>query len=649
MYLPALKNAIQHVEEKVFYQVALMYLMTLGYQDVSIVDGTGDGGRDVTCSRDDLRIQLSVRKDWGKKINEEAQNTLDSNCRHLIYVTNKIISPSAEQEFLQGKYEHKGDIDVSIHDLRRVSTALAQPGVIRRAYEMLGMAVPSKLDASPKEIALSTVLLFSDEARELRDSVIDANIRAQILREPGISHAVVVQRVADAVPGVNIDRTAKSALARLRSSGRIIGQNDSLHLSQEERTTMEAAATEFMVAINADIATLSNVSGLQPEDARKLLDIALELLVRNRDLNGTGPIEESLRNFLAKHNLTRKRDTIFQALARTSSATFTEHGATIDRMFSLNSFDIYRALGRRTDVSIVLDSSVAMPVIFGLEFGAAKSRYGIAALALREACKAHNIQMVVPRCYINEMAAHGQGALEKLEIYSKLPEEARISLRASGNAYLSHYTHIRETMRESGDDLSLDEFLQHFGIVMGRPIGRIENRIESLLEQHDIACLPDGRYDPLVFQRIAEKKPSEFRLLVEHDAIVCTLLKNDDQRGFILATWDKILMDVVESVARVLADTPARIIDFLSMAGGQAFECEQNFELLTTLLHTDEKAAQKLAEKIDRIESVEQAYKLSAFVEEARSQKGGSFVLRPEDIVPFLDHETPQIENDSEA
>lgn len=49
MYLPALKNAIQHVEEKVFYQVALMYLSALGYQDLSIVDGTGDGGRDVTC------------------------------------------------------------------------------------------------------------------------------------------------------------------------------------------------------------------------------------------------------------------------------------------------------------------------------------------------------------------------------------------------------------------------------------------------------------------------------------------------------------------------------------------------------------------------------------------------------------------------
>jgi hypothetical protein len=52
-----------------------MYLTALGYQNLNVVDGTGDGGRDVICSRDDLRIQLTVRKDWEKKINEEADNT----------------------------------------------------------------------------------------------------------------------------------------------------------------------------------------------------------------------------------------------------------------------------------------------------------------------------------------------------------------------------------------------------------------------------------------------------------------------------------------------------------------------------------------------------------------------------------------------
>ena len=75
MYFPALKTSIQNLEENKFYNIALMYLEQLGYKDLRIVDGPGDGGRDVLCSREDLRIQLSVRKDWQNKINEEALNT----------------------------------------------------------------------------------------------------------------------------------------------------------------------------------------------------------------------------------------------------------------------------------------------------------------------------------------------------------------------------------------------------------------------------------------------------------------------------------------------------------------------------------------------------------------------------------------------
>ncbi|HFH4421701.1 hypothetical protein [Pseudomonas aeruginosa] len=637
MYLPALKNAIQNLEEKLFYDVALMYLTTLGYQELSMVDGTGDGGRDVTCSREDLRIQLSVRRDWRKKINEEASNTERSGHRHLIYVTNKIVSPDAEQEFIQSDYSHRGTIDLSTHDLKRIVTALSRPGVIRRAYELLNMAVPSTLEATPKDIALSTLLLFSQEANELREAVINANTRAHLFKNPGISENVLIGLVENSTPGTNVARAARGAISQLRTSGRIVGSSSSLNLSPSEQETMKAAEAEFLTAAQADVTALSTMTSLSEDDSRELLNLALNLLIRGRDLNGTGPTEEALRSFIAKKSLNRQREKIFDALSRTKSATFKQYGATIDRVFSTNTFDIYRALGRRTDITVVLDASVAMPVMFGLEFGAARSRYGIAALALRDACKAHNIRMTVPRCYLNEMAAHGRNALEKLDVYNNLPEEARISLRASGNAYLSHYTHIHEVIRSSGDELSLQEFLQHFGIADGRPLDKIENKISSILESHGIAILPDERYDQTVYEIISSKKTFEIKLLIEHDAIVCSKLKNDDQRGFILATWDKIIIDVVEDIARVFADTPARVIDFLSMAHGQDIESDQNYELLSALIHTDEKIAQKLAEKVDHINSVEQAYKLRALVEASRQRNGEAWTLKPEDITPLLD------------
>ncbi|MCT7343230.1 restriction endonuclease [Pseudomonas aeruginosa] len=300
MYLPALKNAIQNLEEKLFYDVALMYLTTLGYQELSMVDGTGDGGRDVTCSREDLRIQLSVRRDWRKKINEEASNTERSGHRHLIYVTNKIVSPDAEQEFIQSDYSHRGTIDLSIHDLKRIVTALSRPGVIRRAYELLNMAVPSTLEATPKDIALSTLLLFSQEANELREAVINANTRAHLFKNPGISENVLIGLVENSTPGTNVARAARGAISQLRTSGRIVGSSSSLNLSPSEQETMKAAEAEFLTAAQADVTALSTMTSLSEDDSRELLNLALNLLIRGRDLNGTGPTEEALRSFIAK-------------------------------------------------------------------------------------------------------------------------------------------------------------------------------------------------------------------------------------------------------------------------------------------------------------------------------------------------------------
>ncbi len=205
MYFSALRKCIQNVEEKRFYDVAIMYLTRQGYRDLSIVDASGDGGRDVICSRDDLRIQLSVRKDWENKINEEAANALRAGKRHLIYVTNRAISPQAEQSFRDSKFNRKGEVDVSIHDLNVNATALAQPGTIRRSYEMLGMAPDPIISATPKEIAISTVLLFGREAKELRDNIFEANVRAWLLKHPGCSESILTHELSMILPGAIVE------------------------------------------------------------------------------------------------------------------------------------------------------------------------------------------------------------------------------------------------------------------------------------------------------------------------------------------------------------------------------------------------------------------------------------------------------------
>jgi hypothetical protein len=98
---------------------------------------------------------------------------------------------------------------------------------------------------------------------------------------------------------------------------------------------------------------------------------------------------------------------------------------------------------------------------------------------------------------------------------------------------------------------------------------------------------------------------------------------------------------VREDLARVYADTPARVIDFLSMAMRNSFETDQSYDLLATLLHVDERVAERLARRVEQIKSVEQAYKLDRFIREARHAQGEDWRLQAEHVAPFIDEPEP--------
>jgi hypothetical protein len=588
---------------------------------LSIVDGPGDGGRDVICSRGDIRIQLSVRKDWSNKINTEAAATLASGKRHFIYITNRRIRENEMALFLSQQYNKKGDVDLSVYDLDKVATTLSMPGAINSAYEALGLVFGRKINATAKDIALSNILLFSREAKEFRDNVIESNIKAQIFKSPSISEADLIVKVSDTIPGVDMHQQIRTAISRLCTQGAMSIKMGHFTLSHDSESAIAAAEKDYTQSVASDIARLQRNYLLTQEDADELIRITLEILARRSALDGDGICEVQLSQFIADKNLIRKKDNLYADLAKLTVARVSQFGEVLDHIFSANTFDIFRALGRNTSVSMVLDSSVAMPLMFGLSFVSVNSRYGIGAAALSELCKAHCLTISVPRCYLNEMANHGLKALEFADTYDLLGDEPKSILRASGNAYISHYSHVRD----HGNLLqcpSLKDFLNYFGLAPGRTVRNIENRIESILDSLGINILPISRYEPSIRKEVAQQKEGENPIIIDHDAAVCTYLHDTTDAGFIFATWDNALIDLVEGLTRIYADTPARITDFLSMASGDHYESEQSYNLLGSLLYCDEKKAAALASKIEKIKSAEAAYEINKYTEESRKNIG---------------------------
>ena len=481
------------------------------------------------------------------------------------------------------------------------------------------MITDKKISATPKEIALSNLLLFSKEAQDLRQSVIESNIKAQLYKSSVSKKNEVVINIAALLPGVDIEHNVSAAFDSLRSRGEIINQNGELALSEEQSKYMAAAEEEYLQSTNSDISLLMGKYKLSDTDARQLIEMALEIAAREASLDGDGLQEVTLLEFISNQGFIRKRKDLYEDLSKLAVARITQYGKTVDHIFSTNTFDIYRALGRNSDVVMMLDSSVAMPLMFGLSFGSEKSRYGIAAAVLNDLCREHNIKVIVPRCYLNEMAFHGKKAFEFIDMYNELDDDIKAILKSSGNAYLSHFSHIREN---EGPAYTLSEFLKHFGLSNNSRLSFVENSIESILDSFGIGVLSTGEYSQEIRNEIGYRKQNAPSKIIDHDASVCTFLKNESNTGYIMATWDKVIIDVVEGLSRVLADTPARVIDFLSMAGGAQYESEQSFNLLTSLVYIDERKASALASKIEQINSVDKMHELKKFVDAARLKHG---------------------------
>jgi hypothetical protein len=647
MYYPALKRAIQALEEKAFYQIALMYLTAIGYRDVSIIDGPGDGGRDVVCSRTDLRIQLSVRKDWENKINSESKITKAAGKHSFVYVTNRVIADGEEQMFKASKHINKGDVDVTVHDLNRIATTLARSGNIKAAYAALGMSVDKQLQASEKEIATSTLMLFSMEAQDFRTSIVESNVRACLLKNEPAAQDRIISAVADLLPYPAADNDIRRAIGRMKANGRISEQGSKFTLSDAEAAIAEAAEEEFRQSTSADLELLQEKHGLAPADADTLLRMAIELIARDKPLDERSAQADALADFVSDKGLARKRAELYEDLSKTTTARLRQYAKTVDKILSTDTFDIYRALGLRTHITMILDASVAMPMLCGLAFGSVRSRFGIAASALRHLCQEHEIEIKVPSFYVNEMASHGLKARDYIATYESLPAEARDALIASNNAYLSHYVRLKDSMTAAGEvPPSLEEFLGYFGFTARATLTNAENKVISLLDSFAIKTIPSRGYDAQVRERVRKAKNDEPPVIIDHDAMAITLLQNDTDSGFVFATWDQILIEMVAAIDRIYADTPARVIDFMSMAASARYECDQSIDLLTSLIHCDEVKARALAKKIDGIQSAEQAFRLRKFIDDSRKHAGVDWQFTDREAAAFFQQDIRQEEQD---
>jgi NACalpha-BTF3-like transcription factor len=639
MNFSGLKRLIESADHQAFYDVALLQLEMLGYRDLNIVDGPNDGGKDVDSDREHVQIQLSVRKDWDKKLSEEAAKAIQAGKKHLVYLTNRHITQNAEAVFRRG-FKYRSQIELTIYDSNRIATGLSAPGRIARSYKLLGVDVRVSSKVELKDIAASVAILFGDEAQEVRERTVDALVLSWMRSHSDqvrFGEAQIVEGVAKQLPGSHPPRLVASSVSRLRGKKLLQGSADAVSLSEQAKEQVDSAESEVFAAREADILLVRERFEVSSETAAKLLDKAIELLVRLNRAGWSIAAEEDYIGFLGERGLMARKIEIDEFLPALATIKKFSYIQTIDSVFSANTFDIFRAFGGKTEISIVLDTSVALPLMFGSEFGERLTGYSTASSVMKQVADAHGFNLSVPSPYLNEMASHGMRALEFLDIYHSFEPELRAVMRSSPNAYISHYAAFAER-RASGktEALPLKEFLAHFGVRVGGTVRSAERFISGILEAHRISILQCSRYEKSILEELQDRKPHEHDVIVKHDAIVATELQRTHQTGWIFATWDRVLIELVQGQLRIYADNPGRIVDWLSFAQGIETGIDGSVDTMMALAMVDERITSELAEKLQHIRNTDEAFALNALIREARQQKGVA-ELPLDDIARIVD------------
>jgi hypothetical protein len=117
---------------------------------------------------------------------------------------------------------------------------------------------------------------------------------------------------------------------------------------------------------------------------------------------------------------------------------------------------LIRALGAHSDIQVLLDASVAIPMLCGLLFRPVRNRFSLAAEHAYSQLRTHDLSILLPLDYLEECSTHLLRAYNDYENVVDLDPD----LAGSENAYVSHYA----SLRQEDMNLSFSEYLDSFGL-----------------------------------------------------------------------------------------------------------------------------------------------------------------------------------------
>ena len=581
--------------------LARLVLELSGYATSRTTDGPYDGGIDVVTgtaagSPLPMAVAVSIENDWRKKLSKDvAAARQDPRIKKVLYISSRRI-PEGSFRTVQKQLEDTSGIHVDRIDQQGIADlVMDHEGALARLLEILDLPTSGiRLPTTPEDRrrdAMYAYAFFAPEVHDFHKAIRDRSLVVALAQAGG--SASIADLCGDAARLIGIDDKASMSLLlndidRLRQAGRIQGPNGTVVLAADERETMAAlGALRQREEASLRELLLAHVDAAQLEPREDALDVLWQglgpLLARHigapTALDDLRSRVRRLQRELQSHGL-REGDLGDQFIAKAISlANDSELGR------SLAAGSIYRALMRldrggllraldATSMAIVVDASVAIPMLCSLFHGSVDQRFFLVAEEFYRRSRQAGIVLQLPDVWLEEMASH----LLRAPDYEQLLDDP--DLRDSGNAYVAYFV--------ASERVDFVDYLAQFGLTESlRGRDRIDARraIETFLrrqlDHYGIEIVSTGGIPKQHIDRaqrnwtwtchelgVDAREP----ILVEHDVRVLAWLaahaERDPSRALMVATWDRVIRRARPESDSGGALDPLAIGELLSFVAG---------------------------------------------------------------------------------
>ena len=520
MRLDALEQLIHSADSSSFRELCLRYLRLSGYQEPSLTDGTGDLGRDISLWQlgveEPLAIQVSVQKNrWQQKATGDAVQVKEKlEINNFFYITTLRVSGHDEQGLTNELWaNHK--IHARIIDCRSLASFFHVERRPQDVLEALGIsdkesAYGPRLEGpSLQEDLAYAYAFFGTEVDTFRKDMIERSVVAYITRESEPPEREMAEKSVSAALGLDDNRVTlvSSRIDHMLQRGDIVFKEGKLAASVaavEESRAIRTLRSKQWRELQDQISTLLGNSGLRGAKLEKLTievsDTAGALIMSSADTAkrsvtpGSDPapvrkqIEVKLRQL--EHRLTSAGIAIEEArtLMKELTACISESeigqtllaGYLFMSLIDLSNTNLLQALGGRAKLEILLDASVAIPILASLLYEAHESTFFRTSLRAYNQAVHHDIELMLPFDYLEEAASH---LIDASRLYEPLRAEGE-DLRFSQNAFVAHFATLTS---EGKYDRSFAQYAAGFGltrVVRSRSEFRSErNRVMDFMQQ----------------------------------------------------------------------------------------------------------------------------------------------------------------------